>query len=190
MDEATREVISKPDTMRNMYRHVANGGSIIDLCETWGARYSDVMFWVHNDAKRKSMYEDALQAQAEWAVRRVLKEVQTIGVMDIRQAYDDDGRLINPKDMSRETAAAIQSLESVEYFEGSGKDREQVGWVKKVKFWNKLDAIKMMMQNLGMLVERVEHSGRVTLEQLVEDSIKKEKKVDAEVVDEKKGSVS
>jgi hypothetical protein len=50
-----------------------------------------------------------------------------------------------------------------------------LGVIQKVKFWNKLDAIKMLATNLGMLVERVEHSGKVSLESLINASLQVKK---------------
>lgn len=172
-------VLEREGAIDDFYKHIANGGSPIDLATMWKIPYSELMHWVHKSPTRKQMYEDAITAQAEWAVRRVLQEVKRIGFADIRDAYTDDGRLKEMKDMPAEVAAVIAGIESIEYFEGSGKEREQVGWIKKVKFWNKLDAIKMLATNLGMLVERVEHTGRVSLESLITESlvVKKEETI-------------
>lgn len=156
--------------MENVYKHMANGGSILDLAEMWKIRFSDMMYWIHKDATRKQLYDDALQAQAEWAVRRVLQEVQRIGTADVRDAYMEDGSMKPLSQMSKEVSATIREIETLDYFEGSGESRTHVGIIRKVKFWNKLDAIKMMMTNLGMLIERVEHSGKVSLEKLIEEA--------------------
>lgn len=178
-------VLKKPDTIDIIYKHMANGGSILDLSELWKIRFSDLMHWIHTDATRKQLYDDAIQAQTEFVVRRVLKEVQRIATADVRGAYKEDGTLKKMSDIPDDVAATISAVETVDYFEGNGKDREQVGWIRKVKFWSKPDAIKMLMQHLGMLVERVEHSGKLSLEKLIEQA----EVIDATVVpDESIGS--
>lgn len=164
-------VLQRDEAIAEFYKHVANGGSPIDLAEMWKIPYSEMMHWIHTSPTRKQRYEDAIQAQAEWAVRRVLQEVKRIGFADIRDAYKPDGTLKQMKDMPPEVAAVIASVETIDYFEGSGKNKEHLGVINKIKFWNKLEAIKMLAQNLGMLVERVEHSGRVSLESLINESI-------------------
>lgn len=168
-------VLGADGVMDKCYKHLANGGSLLDLADAWKIRYSDLMHWIHGDLGRKQMYEDGLQAQSEWAVRKVLQEVKRIGFADIRDAYGDDNQLKEMSEMPAEVAACLQSVESVDYFEGTGKDRAKVGVIRKVKFWNKLEAAKMLMQNLGMLIERVEHSGKVSLEALIQGSIELEK---------------
>ena len=168
-------VLERPEAIDDFYKHVANGGSPIDLAAMWKIPFSELMHWIHKSPTRKQLYDDALQAQAEWAVRRVLQEVKRIGFADIRDAYGEDGALKEMKDMPHEVAAVISGVESIEYFEGSGKEKKQVGFIKKVKFWNKLDAIKMLATNLGMLVERVEHSGKVSLESLINASLQVKK---------------
>jgi hypothetical protein len=168
-------VLKRPGAIDDFYKHVANGGSPIDLAVMWKIPFSELMHWIHTSPTHKQLYDDALQAQAEWAVRRVLQEVKRIGFADIRDAYQEDGRLKDIKDMPVEVAAVIASVESVDYFEGRGKEKERVGVIQKVKFWNKLDAIKMLATNLGMLVERVEHSGKVSLESLINASLQVKK---------------
>ena len=177
-DELT--ALARKEAIDDFYKHVANGGSPIDLAASWKIPFSELMHWIHKNPTRKQMYDDALQAQAEWAVRRVLQEVKRIGFADIRKAYDEEtGGLKEMKDMPDDVAAVISGVEIIEYFEGTGKERTQVGFIKKVKFWNKLDAIKMLATNLGMLVERIEHSGKVSLESLITASlqIKKEETI-------------
>ena len=179
------EVLKRPGAIDDFYKHVANGGSPIDLAAMWKIPFSELMHWIHRSPTHKQLYDDALQAQAEWAVRRVLQEVKRIGFADIRDAYKEDGSLKLMKDMPSEVAAVIASVESIDYFEGSGKNKEHVGVIQKIKFWNKLDAIKMLATNLGMLVERVEHSGKVSLESLITESLQIKKEETITIKDER-----
>jgi hypothetical protein len=93
-------------------------------------------------------------------------------LVDIRRAYNSEGGLLNIQDIPAEVAACIVAVESEELFEGSGKEREQTGWLKRVKFSDKLRALELLGKNLQLFVDtsRVIHMGRVTLEDLVMQS--------------------
>ena len=78
-----------------------------------------------------------------------------------------------PDQWPDDIARTIAGLEVIENFDGQGDQRKQSGWTKRVKFTDKLKSIEMMMKNLNMLTDRVEVSGKVTLEDLVIGSQKK-----------------
>lgn len=69
---------------------------------------------------------------------------------DIRRVVHEDGSLIPVSDLDDETALAVASIEVREEYEGTGKDRKLVGYTKKLKFWNKNDAIDKAMKHLGL----------------------------------------
>lgn len=154
--------------------HIANGGSLIHLCETLEVRYSDVILWILAEQDRKSVYHAAIDARGEWFIQNVLGELTRIINVDIRQAFNSEGGLKNIQDIPVEVAKAMAGVEVSEIwdYEGTGKDRKkvQVGELKKVKFWNKLPALEMLGKNLKMFIERHEHDLSATLEQLVAQS--------------------
>lgn len=69
---------------------------------------------------------------------------------DIRRVVREDGSLIPVCDLDDETALAVASIEVREEYEGTGEDRKLVGYTKKLKFWNKNDAIDKAMKHLGL----------------------------------------
>lgn len=163
--------LGTPSLMDEIFVVVANGGSLIELCSAWDIRYSDVVLWIYKDSTRKSRYEDAIKARGEFFVQRLLDELRKIGTVDIRRAYDAEGRLLAMADMPPEVAACITAVESLEEYQGKGDDRELIGYTRKVKFSDKLRGIELLMKNLGMLIDRRELSfGKETLEQLVSAS--------------------
>lgn len=158
----------KPDeTMRTICSHVASGGSLIDLCETWAVRYGDMIAWIREDKRRSHMYTDSTNDRTEWAKERFLLELKRIGLSDIRKIFKEDGSILPAHKWPSEVAAYVSSIEVVEEFEGSGKDKEQVGWNKKVKLWNKERALELLGKNLHLFMDKVEHSGKITLEELI-----------------------
>lgn len=152
--------------------HVANGGSALELCKLWNVRYSDMMRWIYADAVKKEEYERSLAHQSEWMVMRLLDELRAIGTVDIRGAFNEDGRLKPMSEIPEAVAKAMAQVEVFEEFEwdGQAKERVQTGWTKKVKFYDKLRAIELLGKKLAMFVERHEHKHSVTLEKLVAGS--------------------
>lgn len=95
-----------------------------------------------------------LRAQAaEKAVlteARVLEEVARLGLFDPRKLFNADG---SPKDihaLDDATAAAIAGLEVMEVYDGTGKDRKFVGYLKKYKIADKNSALEKLMKHMGM----------------------------------------
>lgn len=117
-------------------------------------------------------------ARAAINADQVLAELSRIGYTDIRSLFKDDGTIKDVKDWPEDLARAIASVEVVEEFIGLGPSRTWVGQTKKVKFWDKPRALELMGKHKALFPNKVEHSGKVTLEELVSGSQdkKKEKK--------------
>lgn len=97
----------------------------------------------------------------------VLREMARLGYSDLRGLYNDDGTIKHPKEWPDELARAVASIEVEELFEGSGENRTWIGYTKKVKLWPKNHAIEMMAKHKKLMTDKVEHSGTVTLADLV-----------------------
>lgn len=89
----------------------------------------------------------------------VLRELFRIATTDIGDVFDEEGRLKPLKDIPKDTRRAIASIEVDELFDGSGEDRVQTGWVKKVKFWDKPKALELLGKHLKMFTDKIEHAG-------------------------------
>jgi phage terminase small subunit len=85
---------------------------------------------------------------------RVLKEYARIAFADIRDMYDQNSRLIPPKDLSDDAAAALAGMEVFEEFgfDKSG-ERVHIGDTKKVKLWDKLKALDSLGKHIGLFEE-------------------------------------
>jgi phage terminase small subunit len=94
---------------------------------------------------------------------RVLRELGRIALSDIRTLFDENGALRNIAELSDDEAAALAAVEVSEIFEGRGEDRRLIGYVRKVRFWDKRAALELAMRHLGLLKERVEHSGEMKI---------------------------
>lgn len=82
---------------------------------------------------------------------KVLDRLDQIGLADVALCFEDDGRMKRIQDIPLKTRQAIQSLKTIEYFEGTGRDREQVGWIREIDFGNKVKANELLARHLGLL---------------------------------------
>ena len=168
--ERTIEKLKDPHLKDDIIAHVSSGGSLIELCHVWDVFFHEINTWIYKE--HKSDYETALRSSTEFLIQRVRDELKTIATLDIRKAYDDQGRLKLPSEWPDELAGVVAAIETVEEFEGKGEARESIGFTKKLKLWDKLKALELLGKNLSMFIERHEVSGKVTLEDLVAGSMK------------------
>jgi len=80
---------------------------------------------------------------------RIAQEYARIGFVDIRNIFDENGKLKDPKDWSDDEAAAIAGLESENIYDGKGEDREMIGYLKKVKLTDKKGALDSLVKLMG-----------------------------------------
>jgi len=161
-------------TMDVLCTHVSNGGSLIELCKAWGVTYGSVASWLRKDRKRSVRWVDAQNDRAEWGKERILLELKRIGMADIRLIFNKEGGIKPVSEWPDEVGAFISSIEVSEEYEGTGSDKVQSGWNKKVKMWNKEKALELLGKNLHLFLDRVEHSGNITLEGLISKSLEEE----------------
>ncbi len=95
---------------------------------------------------------------------RVLQEAARMAFSDIRQAFDEKGRIREVKDWPDELAAAVSSTKSRRVNLDSADGHTDL--VTELKVWDKPKNVKLLCEHLGLLKkpeEKVEHSGDVVL---------------------------
>lgn len=102
---------------------------------------------------------------------RVLQELAKLGFFDIRKLFDDSGKPLDVTGLDNETAACIAGLEVMDVYEGTGEDKEFVGYVKKYKLSDKLKALELIGRHLGMFKDKVELSGGLDTEKTKLDDL-------------------
>jgi phage terminase small subunit len=93
-------------------------------------------------------------------VDRVVAEYAKLAFLDVRKVFTDDGDVKPIHEIDDDTAAAIAGIDVEAVFEGSGKDRERVGTLKKIKLADKKAALDSLGKYLGMFVEKTEITGK------------------------------
>jgi len=160
-------------TLLEICDHVANGGSLLDLCERWDLGYGHLLNWIRHDKARSDLYVAAMNDRGEWETEKVLREIRRIGYVKIKDFYNDDGTLKSPKDWPDDAAAALLQVEVDEIYEGSGENRRLVGYTRKVKLHPKLDAALALGKERGLFRAKVDLRLEKTLEDLLADANKK-----------------
>ncbi|HQR20042.1 MAG TPA: terminase small subunit [Burkholderiaceae bacterium] len=86
---------------------------------------------------------------------RVLREMAKLAFSDLRQLYNVDGSLKPPHEWSDDAAGAVAGIETVEEFAKNAKGQnELIGYVKKVKLWDKGKQVENLLKHLGMAEDK------------------------------------
>jgi phage terminase small subunit len=108
------------------------------------------------------MQEAALNAIRERhgiTLESTLVGIGRVANADPRKLFDENGAPKAIHDLDDDTALAIESVEVVEQYEGSGEDRMFTGYVKKYRFARRSAAQDMLMKHLNGYKEHEKGKG-------------------------------
>lgn len=113
----------------------------------------------------------ARNQRLEITADEVLLELRRMLTADVALLTDEKGCVKAVDDIPLDLRRTIASIDVEEIWEGRGEDREQVGVLKKVRFWNKEKAAELLGKHLKLFTEKheVEHSGAVIVSSGVPD---------------------
>lgn len=100
-----------------------------------------------------SRLQKKLSNKLEIKQERVLKEFARIAFADIRKYYDENGQLLSPDKLDDDAAAALAGIEVFEEFEVIKGNKKKIGDTRKIKIWNKLQALDSLAKHLGLFEE-------------------------------------
>lgn len=136
--------------------YVANGGLGTDAAIAVGISPKNAGQWAHRALKNPDVKAriDANRAQLaeKFSLRSedILRELAKIVYFDPRKLMAPDGTVLPINEWPDDVAGAIASIEVEELFDGRGEKREKIGVLKKIKAWNKGQAIEQAMKHLGL----------------------------------------
>ncbi len=151
--------------------HVANGGSATELCDIWLVKYGAMSNWIHKSKERSKRFREALNDRGEWSLEKILDELRKLALVRIGDIFNPDHTLKPPDQWPAGIASAIAGIDVQELFAGKGDNREMIGYVKKVKFYDKGRALELLGKNLRAFTDKVEHSADESLEELIKQSM-------------------
>ena len=162
-------LLAHPDLVNYVCEHVANGGSLIDMCKAWDVRYSQVVRWIRMNPEHSKMYDQAMSDRLEWTKEKILNEIRILVEYDMRDLYNDDGTMKPVKEWPEEVAKAINSVETVELLKGGGH-------VKKLKTESRKAALELLGKTQAMFSDKVQHEATDSLAALIAQTFKTEDK--------------
>ena len=99
-----------------------------------------------------------------------MNECCRIAFADVGQAFNEDNTLKAIHEMPEDIRRAVSGIEVDEIYEGTGKDRELIGYTKKVKFWNKGKQIETLFKHHGLFAKDNDQKGK-SLAQLISEAV-------------------
>lgn len=126
------------------------------------------------DLLQKPEIREAIEVAALERAKRVqvsgddiLRRLKEIAFVDLRHAYDENGRLKGVQDLPSDVARALAGIKVYDEFEGSGDERVKVGEVRELKFNDRLRALELLGKNIAIFTDKVEHNLGPTLAELL-----------------------
>ena len=100
----------------------------------------------------------------------VLNRLVEIDQMDVLDIHSEDGSLKPLHQWPKIWRQFISGMDLSELFEGRGDDRQMVGVLKKIKWPDKVKNLELIGKHVEVQAfkERVEHSGHITHEEMLE----------------------
>ncbi|WP_162660683.1 terminase small subunit [Tuwongella immobilis] len=95
---------------------------------------------------------------------QVLAELARIAYIDPRKLFHPDGSLRSISDLDEDTARAIAAIDIEERL--SGRD-PVIRTTKKIKLWNKVEALDRLARHFGLFTEKVEVNSKLTVTPMV-----------------------
>lgn len=112
---------------------------------TSSARDMGLRLYRKHGTQIQRLMEDRL-VRLELDADAIVNEVVRMAHCSVQDLYDDNGNIIPIQDLPRHVAACIQSMDVRE-------DRETGGIydIRKIRLYDKLSALKLMLQHLGLI---------------------------------------
>ncbi len=171
--EREEAILAQPDLMDIICDAVASGGSVLELVQTYDIRYTKIMRFIHGNPDHQKLYDQALKDREEWFIETLMRELRSIGLVDIRKLYDEKGALLPPNKWPDSEARAVSQIETCEK---QGAHGYVEGTITKVKLHDKIKALHLHGKDLGKFLDRIEHSGTIKLDELIGGSFATDKK--------------
>lgn len=134
-------------------------------------KYVDLYNWIHDNTDVLESYTKALEARESNHRELVMDGLLDSSTVDLRKLYDAKGKLIPLNKLPDEIALAMQGVEVVE-----GEDGKVT---TKYRMQDRTKNRELLGRVYGMFTDKVDHSGKLTMEQLIASSMEPSKPGDS-----------
>jgi phage terminase small subunit len=100
-----------------------------------------------------------LATKLELSAERVLTELARIGFSDVRGLFDGNGNLCPIHELPDDVAAFVASVQVTTHIRRSANGTTVT---LKVRLWDKVRALELLMRHLGLLKERLQRGRHET----------------------------
>lgn len=107
---------------------------------------------------RMSMLREEQEKKYTITRERVMEEYAKLAFVDLKDAYDENGVLKPLSEIDPGIRGAIAGIESVDVYDGYGKDREKIGELKKLKLHDKRGALSDIAKIQGYMKDQLSAS--------------------------------
>ena len=107
---------------------------------------------------------EAIRSSRQREAEAFLRNTMAVATSDIRQAFDDDGRLLPVNQWPDELALAVSSLDVDEIRQARDGDEEaETRVIKKLRLWSKTGALDLLGRFAGVIGAKEQDRQRVTV---------------------------
>lgn len=115
--------------------------------------------------------------KADTTAQKVLDELSLIAHADLGGLFDEKTMTMKTiSDIPENLRRAIRKVEFVEEFDGTGEDRVQVGWTRKIELWDKNKALENLGRFHKLFTDVVQHKGLEGLSERMKAARERSKK--------------
>lgn len=161
----SKELIYTNNQVTEICSYIANGGALTDYASKNNVDYNDLYQWLISDNERREKLRQANIARSEWCKETILNELKSIATLNVADCYDHNG---DPLPMDKLPTSLKKSIQSIKKVIKSDDRGETI--TTEIKFFDKIKAINLLGKELGMFSNKVEVSGKVSLESLIGES--------------------
>lgn len=162
--KAEREfaLLREPEILEDLCEFIADRGTLSEWCKRKNLRYRVAYEWLHDQDHfdRLEAYARALEAQKGALSDLVISGLRDIVEADFRTLYDKRGKMLPPHKLPDRLARVV-----------AGVKEDEKGGVD-VRLESRKGGHELLGRALGLYKDRIEHEGKLTLEELVGGSHK------------------
>jgi len=149
------ETVNSPDFFLRVCDFVVGGGTLEEFClQHDGMSFPLLLRWIKSDKDRWAQYKLAQEDRGEFMRESMTRLIRDMATADIGEITTADGEF---KPMGEWSPQLKRSIVGIKH----GKDGTEI------KFADKLKATELMAKVSGLLKDKVEHTGKLTLEQML-----------------------